>query len=416
MSLTVAINVSVTPGSGGGGVEQHMQGVVRSLTLASADDIDFLLVVYDDPSWLRPCTDDNMRIVRMDDGGALSDLKQRIGSVTKRTARPILKRTNIHNRFRSDPTVPDANGRFAEMGADVVHFPSLPFYRTELPTIFTIHDLQHRHYPQFFRERSLKERHLMYPVGCREADAVITPSQFVKDDIVDEYDVPADRIHVIRRGPPTELYDDVTDETIRTTAAEYDLPDRFALYPAQTMEHKNHTTLVRAIGRLKDEGTRVNLVLTGKRSNYWPNVREAITEAGVEGQVRMLGFIPGAHLRALYRLADFVVFPSLFEGGGFPLIEAWAEETPVACSNTTALGERAGDAALTFDPESVAEVAAAIQRIHTDPELRTRLADRGANRVADFSWEQTGAAYRDLYCAVADGRAIGNRDTVETTS
>jgi len=406
MSLTVAINVPVVPGSGGGGVEQHFLGVIHSLAISAEedDDLEFVLVVDDkNPTWLDPYIGENMRVVTPTGSGVVGNVNARMTDAVKRIARPVVKRTNVHNHFRSEPTVPDADRKFSKLGADVVHLPSPPFYRTDLPTIFCPHDLQHRHYSEFFPERAIKEREVTYSTGCREADVVVAPSEFVKSDIIDAYGPECEPIHVISRGPPTDLYDSIDDETVREAKAEYDLPDRFAFYPAQTMQHKNHRRLVEAVGRLRDEGIRIDLILTGKKSANWPEIKTRITEVGVDDRIRMLGYVPGNHLRALYRLAEFVVFPSLFEGGGFPLIESWAESTPVACSATTALGERAGDAAQTFDPESVDEIAEALRRMYTDADLRSQLVKRGNERIKEFSWEQTGRAYRHLYREVANG-------------
>ena len=104
-----------------------------------------------------------------------------------------------------------------------------------------------------------------------------------------------------------------------------------------------------------------------------------------------------AELRALYRLASFVVFPSLFEGAGFPILEAFKEGTPVTSSGVTSIPEYAGDAALFFDPDSVESIARAIERMHDDAATRVELAKRGSERIKRFSWDRTARAYRAVY-------------------
>jgi len=117
--------------------------------------------------------------------------------------------------------------------------------------------------------------------------------------------------------------------------------------------------------------------------------------------VRFLDFVSSSELRALYHLAQFVVFPSLFEGGGFPVLEAFREETPIACSAVTSLPEYGGDAILLFDPTSVESIAQAIHRMTMDVQLRTKLRQRGAARISSFTWERTAKMYRALYRKVA---------------
>jgi glycosyltransferase involved in cell wall biosynthesis len=107
--------------------------------------------------------------------------------------------------------------------------------------------------------------------------------------------------------------------------------------------------------------------------------------------------VPANDLRALYRLAQFMIFPSLFEAAGGPLVEAWKDGTPVACSAVTSLPEQAGDAALMFDPLSVESIADAVYRIAKDASMRDRLRQRGLSRLQDFSWNRTARSYRAVY-------------------
>ncbi|HEY7159939.1 MAG TPA: glycosyltransferase, partial [Acidobacteriota bacterium] len=110
-----------------------------------------------------------------------------------------------------------------------------------------------------------------------------------------------------------------------------------------------------------------------------------------------LGEVSTEDLRAIYSQAQFVVVPSLFEAASGPMFEAWQEGVPVTCSNVTSLPEQAADAALIFDPLSVDSIAAAINRMTTEPELRTQLIINGQKRLKDFSWDRTARAYRAVY-------------------
>ena len=132
-------------------------------------------------------------------------------------------------------------------------------------------------------------------------------------------------------------------------------------------------------------------------------------ELRLEDQVKFLGMVPAEDLRVLYRLAQFVVIPTLFEAASGPIYEAWYDGTPVACSNVTSLPEQAGDAALLFDPLSVEAIAAGVGEMATNPEVRESLRKRGERRLKDFSWERTAKAYRAVYRRAA-GHSLEEED------
>jgi glycosyltransferase involved in cell wall biosynthesis len=145
----------------------------------------------------------------------------------------------------------------------------------------------------------------------------------------------------------------------------------------------------------------VNLICTGAQNEFYRVVAQRVRALQLETQVRFLGFVEPAELRTLYHLAQFVIHPSLFEGGGLPILEAFNEGAPVACANTTSLPEYAGDAALYFDSTSVENIADAAKQMITDAALRASLRERGHARVQSFTWERTARMYRALYRKIA---------------
>jgi glycosyltransferase involved in cell wall biosynthesis len=303
-----------------------------------------------------------------------------------------------------------SDGRYERLGADLVHFPVQGFVRCALPSVYNPHDLQHRHYPQFFPPHTRAWRDATYAAGCRESRAVVVEAHWVRHDLVRQYAVDPAKISVIPMAPPTDLYGAVTESDLLEVRSRFRLPPAFALYPAQTWPHKNHLGLLRAVDLLRREhGTPLGLVCTGRQNDFWPRIEQEINALGLAGHVHFLGFVVPADLRALYRLAEFVVFPSLFEGGAFPLLEAFREGAPVACSAVTSLPEYAGDAALYFDPSSTESMAGAMRRLLGDPRLRATLRARAVARVGSFTWEQTAKRYRALYRKVA-GRALSEED------
>jgi glycosyltransferase involved in cell wall biosynthesis len=192
-------------------------------------------------------------------------------------------------------------------------------------------------------------------------------------------------------------------ERVRKDLDSLDVPGAFAFFPAQTWAHKNHARLFSALGLLRKRGMRVPLVCSGHRNDFFPTVERAARESGVSDQVTFLGFVPEDDLQSLYALARLLVFPSLFEGWGFPVTEAMRVGLPVACSNVTSLPEQTAGAALLFDPTDIEEIADAVERLWVDESLRRRLGDAGRRRAGEFSWEQTARRFSDHYRLLARG-------------
>src|SRR5262249_53921766 len=154
---------------------------------------------------------------------------------------------------------------------------------------------------------------------------------------------------------------------------------------------KNHLRLLDALAELRNRyGLIVNLVCTGSRDEtHWPEIEQRLSELNLAAQVRFLGFLSEVDLRAVYRLAEFLVLPSLFEADSCPIHEAWSEGLPVASSNLSGLPDQVGDAGLLFDATKVSDIVDALQKMALDSEYRAELVQRGYQRVRDFSWERT---------------------------
>ncbi len=422
--LKVIIHAQLRPGGVSGGIEQFLIGLIHSLGRLDDSAEEYLIDIgsEQDPDWLKPYLGANQRIVsppppqpshpKQPQRSPIESAKRWLGPLRKpaqrlwRSARrlvlgpPRLPVTSIHK----------SNGFYESLCADLIHFPYQSIIRCSLPMIFNPHDLQHRHYPQFFTEDELIWRETVYPVGCRSAQAVVVASQWAKDDVVRQYGIAPEKIHVIPMGAPTEMYETVTEKTLVDVQQRFQLPQTFALYPAQTWAHKNHIRLLKAIQLLRDRhGLTVNLVCTGRQNEFWSTIEKHIRKLRLENQVRFLGFVRPSELRAIYHLAQFVVYPSLFEGAGFPVVEAFREGKAVACSTATSLPEYGGGAVLLFDPASVTSIAEAVRRMATDAELRTALRQRGSERVRLLTLERMARRYRALYRQVA-GRSLSDED------
>jgi len=166
-------------------------------------------------------------------------------------------------------------------------------------------------------------------------------------------------------------------------------PGSYLFFPAHTWQHKNHRTAIDALRILREtSGLTPTLVCTGGAREAQPALEQQIAEHGLQKQVRFLGYCPHGDLPTLYRGAACLIFPSLFEGFGMPVLEAMACGCPVVCSNTSSLPEIAGDAALQVDPFDGEAFAAAAARLLRDADLRMDMRARGLSQAARFSWQR----------------------------
>jgi glycosyltransferase involved in cell wall biosynthesis len=245
--------------------------------------------------------------------------------------------------------------------------------------------------------------------GCELAHTTVAISEWVKNDIVRQYAIDPARIQVIHWAAPTQVHNPPTGEFTESVLKKYLLTSPFALFPAMTRPHKNHLRLLEALALLRDRhGLKLTVVCTGFQNAFFPAIEQRMRDLALADQVRFLGLVDADELRSLYRSAEFVVFPTLFEGAGMPVLEAWQDNAPVTCSRVTSLPELAGNAALMFDPSSVESIADAIARMHTDVALRDDLRRLGSSRLQDFSWDRTAKQYRAVF-----RRAAGHQLTEE---
>ena len=396
--MRVAINAQMQETGTWGGIEQFIIGLVHALGRLDDGPEEYVIVVHRrNAHWLNDYLGRNQQTVCM----PLSKFER-----AKRLLGPLRTPTGKLWLYAQQriiaPQVPESNGFYESLGVNVVHFPYQFFAKCDVPFVYNPHDLQHLHYPDFFTPQERAIRNAFYPAGCRYANAVATLSRWAKEDIVRQYDVVPQKVYAIPCGAPTETYGSITPKLLADAAKKFRLPQLFSFYPAQTWEHKNHVRLLKALAGLRDRDSLVaNLVCSGKQNDYWRSIEKRIHELKLQNQVQFLGFVKPDELRALYHLAQFVIHPSLFEGGGLPVLEAFREGVPVACSNVTALPECAGDAALLFDPRDVESIADTVRRMATDAGLRGELRRRGSERIRLFTWERTAKMYRALYRQVA---------------
>lgn len=404
--LRVAIDVSAEDGSSGG-VQQWIIGLANALSDLEPPEEYMFLVTQGNEGWLEPHVRGPCRIVLRSRGDRST--QSRWTSARADIAQVPGMRRAWHGLRRRKPSVPASDGLAEALGAQVLHFPQQVGYRTEIPTVYQPWDLQHLHHPEFFTRDQSAWRETLYPSLCAQASVVITASDWVKHDLVAQYRVPIDHVAVLPVPPPTSAYEPPTSNESLEIIARLRLPKQFAFYPAQTWAHKNHERLLDALALLKADGLVVPLVCSGHLNERHHDLLRRAEGLGVSDQVRFLGFVDPKELLAVYSQARLLVFPSLYEGWGLPIVEAFAQGLPVASSNVTSLPGLVGDAGLLFDPYDVPEIATSIRALWVDDELRGHLKERGRAVLRSLDWHETALRMRAIY-RYAAGREVSRRD------
>lgn len=295
---------------------------------------------------------------------------------------------------------PDMLRRELPEGLGVMHYPlTVPLPQTKLPSVVTLHDVQHHDLPEFFSVSQRAWRAAAYDRAARAATLVLTDSQHARERIVDRIGVDPSRVRVAYLGIDRARFSVMPEECETELLEGFRLPERFLLYPAALWPHKNHERLLHALRLIRDRG--MSLVLTGPVLDQGDRLHRLVARQGLGQRVRHLGFVGRDALAALYRRARATIIPSLYEGFGAPPLEAMACGCPVAASGRGSLAEICGDAALTFDPLEPRSIATAIDRIVRDETLRTALRKAGARRCTEFTWDRAARDHIEAYTHAA---------------
>lgn len=294
--------------------------------------------------------------------------------------------------------------------ADLVFCPfTAPFFfDPRIPLVSVVYDLQHLYYPQFFEPGDRSQRDRNFREACRAATRLVCISDHVRKTVLDSARLALDRVETVHISLPNRLGEPPSEARQRVLDRYGLAPGRFLLYPANFWPHKNHEMLLTAFGIYKSRHpeSEMKLVLTGAPSARMQVVREAAGRMGLDRSVVFSGFLPDEEFGALLYSCLAVIFPSLYEGFGMPVVEAMAAGRPVLCSNVASLPEVAGGAALLFDPRKPTEICAAIERISGDQNFARELVRRGHRRAAAFGPLEMANAYLRIFKSLA-GQPVG---------
>jgi glycosyltransferase involved in cell wall biosynthesis len=294
--------------------------------------------------------------------------------------------------------------RMRRDGAQLIHGPAnaLPLIGFGLPGVVTIHDLAIYDHPEWFPAGQWFATRVVVPQSARRAHMIICPSEATKRATVRLFGVEPDRCRVIPHGVETEFALPASASVRAEVTARYALPDRYLLQLGTVQPRKNYLTSLRALARIPPN-ERLPLIVAGTFGWGYDPVVDAVRELDLRDWVRFVGYAGLPDLPALYQMAQAILFPSLDEGFGLPLLEAFASGTPVVASNAGSIPEVAGDAALLSAPEDEQALADNLLRLLTDQQLRERQVAAGRARAALYTWSASAAAHRAVYESVAAG-------------
>ena len=315
---------------------------------------------------------------------------------------PASFRVRLKSLYRSCTFIRRPTGAVKETKADLLFCPfTAPFfYEPSVATVCVMYDLQHRYYPQFFPAEERSHRNRYFNDVCTLASRVVCISDYVRQTVLANSELDPDHVVAI----PIRLFSRLvrqSADTILQTLIQWTLVEGdFLLYPANFWPHKNHRLLFTAFSIYcrRYPGSKLKLVCTGAPDANMEKLRDAAERMNLKERIVFPGYLPDHEFAALLQSCRAVIFPSLYEGFGMPILEAMEFGKPVLCSNLTSLPEVGGDAPLYVDPRKPQEIVAAIERIVSDGGLAADMVRRGHAHLAALSGpEQMAQQYVQVF-------------------
>ncbi len=281
------------------------------------------------------------------------------------------------------------------------HEPNFLVFNTTLPTVVTVHDLSILRYPETHPKDRVAFMSKRIGKSIQRADCVITDSEYVRQEVLSEFNLPAEKVVSVLLAASDSFVPVAADELIATLAQFGLITGQYILAVGTLEPRKNLTTAIRAYTQLPEAiRNEIPFVVAGMKGWRTEGLDREVAALIDKGQIRLLGFVADEALPALYSGARVFVYPSLYEGFGLPPLEAMACGAPVIVSNRSSLPEVVGDAGLQVDALDVDGLAEAMLSVIENDELRTSLGKRGIERASTFSWqrcaEQTLGVYRQV--------------------
>ncbi len=262
--------------------------------------------------------------------------------------------------------------------------------------VLTIHDMTQEMVPEYFVfDKKVEEFKETKKILAQKAARIIAISENTKKDIINLYNIEENKIDIIYHALPLKITD--------KESPDQELPEKFILFVGQRAKYKNFALFLQSISDILKNDKNLKLACAGG-PDFNKSEKKFIKNLGIEGKVIRLPITYDEHLINYYKNALCFVFPSIYEGFGFPILEAFQCGCPLVCSNTSSFPEVAGDGAVYFDPYDTESIKSAVVKVIQDKSLSKNIVQKGYDRLKDFSWQKTTELTKKTYRKVlADG-------------
>lgn len=419
----IAIDVTpILPGGENGGAKVFVLELIRGLALANPHVQFVLLTQAASHDELSNLDHENVRRVMV--VGSLESVgsQPHVQSLyRKQVARlpAMIRRRMAHAAYMVSGLLKRGGTRrvLKQLGADLLFCPftAPTFFDRRIPTVCTIYDLQFAAYPQFFEPEDVAYRKSTFLDACRKAEMLVAISDYSRESAIAFAKLAPGNVTTIALRMAERMPADTNEASGILDQLGLE-PARYLLYPANFWRHKNHEMLLTAFGMACANGLPkdIKLVLTGAPGSRKEFIQAATVAMGLGDRFVFPGYLSDTALSVVLNHACGLVFPSLYEGFGLPVLEAMSSGVPVTCSNVTALPEVAGDAAIFFDPRKPFDISQALVSLVSDEVLRRQLIAKGTMRAKLFSdTDRMVSEYWQLFEDAMNRRNAVGQDSVK---
>lgn len=299
---------------------------------------------------------------------------------------------NKYTKYLNKKNLEFSSKIISQQKYDIIH-PTYynPYFLNHIgnkPYVLTIHDMTYEIYPEYFKKNNdtteFKKR------LSKNASKIITVSENTKNDVLKFYNIDESKVIVVYHGNSIFVNDEFESEKLKL-----ELPNNYILYVGKRGSYKNFNTFFKAVSQVAKKYDDLNVICAGG-GRFSKKEMAFIKECGMQKRTKHYK-LNDQILKQLYSDAVAFIYPSLYEGFGMPILEAFECKCPVLLSNVSSFPEVAGDAALYFDPLSISSIQNSIEQILSDNVLREKMITAGLQKAKEYSWEKTAAQTKQVY-------------------